>query len=141
MKSGSAPDLSRWLLAILLIGVVGTETELLLLGHYEDWQQWIPVVLLGIGVPVVAWALVSSSSAAAKLLRVTMTTFVISGLVGVWFHYSGNVEFEKEMAADAAGWGLFSEAMTGATPALAPGTMIWFGLIGLILGWKSPAKR
>ena len=35
----------RILLAILLLGVAGIIAELLLLGHDEDFYQWIPIAL------------------------------------------------------------------------------------------------
>jgi hypothetical protein len=59
----------------------------------------------------------------------------VSGLLGLWFHYEGNLEFEREMDPDAAGWPLIKAVLTGATPSLAPGTMIWFGALALLIGW------
>jgi hypothetical protein len=41
------------------------------------------------------------------------------------------VEFELEMYPGLSGLELFREAMKGATPALAPGTMTILGLLGL----------
>ena len=60
-----------------------------------------------------------------------MAAYLASGLVGLWFHYSGNAEFELEMYPSLSGWSLVREALSGATPALAPGTMIHLGLLGL----------
>jgi hypothetical protein len=51
----------------------------------------------------------------------------------MWLHYSGNVEFEKETDSALGGWKLFWSAMTGATPAMAPGTMTLLALIGFCL--------
>ena len=67
--------------------------------------------------------------------------FVAAGLLGTWLHYRGNVEFELERTPTLAGWALFRAAMEGATPSLAPGTMIHFGLIGLLFTWRHPAWR
>lgn len=127
--------IGRTLLALLLLGATGTLTELLLLEHWDGWQQWVPLVLLGLALPVVTAALVRATSRPPVGLRPLMVLYLASGLLGTWLHYRGNAEFELEMAPDAHGWGLFREAMTGATPALAPGTMVWFGLLGLI-AWK-----
>lgn len=124
--------IGRTLLALLLFGVTGTLTELLLLGHWDGWKQWVPLGLLGVAIPVVSMALVRARTRPPIGLRPLMILYVLSGAVGTWFHYRGNVEFELEMAPDAHGWSLFTEAITGATPALAPGTMVWFGLLGLI---------
>ena len=38
--------LRRWVLAILVIGLAGTVTELVLLEHYEQVLQLVPVVLI-----------------------------------------------------------------------------------------------
>lgn len=125
--------LSRLLLALFAVGVAGTLVELLLLGHVEGWQQLVPVVLLAAGLLVAGWHAWRPGSATLRTVRWTGIVYVLSGLVGVWFHYRGNAEFERELSPDAAGWGLVREALTGATPALAPGTMIWFGLLALLV--------
>ncbi len=48
-------SLRKILLGILAFGMIGTVTELILLKHSEDIYQWIPLVLLGVGLPVLAW--------------------------------------------------------------------------------------
>ena len=65
--------------------------------------------------------------------------FVLSGVVGLWLHYHGNVEFELEMYPGLAGFELFRESVTGATPTLAPGTMLELGLLGLLYTYRHPA--
>lgn len=125
--------LSRLLLALFVIGAAGTLVELLLLGHVEGWQQLLPVVLLAGGLVVAGWHAWRPASATLRTLRWLGVGYVLSGLVGIWFHYSGNAEFELELSPDTAGWRLIREALTGATPALAPGTMIWFGLLALLV--------
>jgi hypothetical protein len=66
-----------------------------------------------------------------RLFQLTMVAFILSGAVGVGLHYQGNVEFERELAPDASGLPLVWEALKGATPALAPGTMMLLGAVGL----------
>lgn len=125
--------LSRLLLALFVIGAAGTLAELLLLEHVEDWRQLVPVVLLGLGLLVAAWHAWRPSSGTLRTVRGLGITYVVSGLVGIWFHYSGNVEFERELAPETAGLALIREALMGATPALAPGSMVWFGLLALLV--------
>ena len=43
------------LLALLFVGMVGMGSELVLLGHYEDTVQLLPVLLLVAGLVVVLW--------------------------------------------------------------------------------------
>jgi hypothetical protein len=130
--------LRRVLLAVLLFGVAGTLVELLLLEHVEDAWQWAPVVLLGLSIPLMLWLLVRPSRSAVRIFQGLMLLFVASGFIGLWLHYSGNVEFEREMYPALAGWQLFKQALMGATPSLAPGTMVQFGLIGLLYTFRHP---
>ncbi len=121
------------LAATFLLGAVGTFAELLLLGHTEGVWQLVPIVLLGIGaiaLPAVAWR---STRAAVRAFQALMGLFVASGVLGVILHYRGNVEFELEMYPTLSGLGLVREALTGATPVLAPGAMAQLGLIGIAL--------
>ncbi|MEE8525668.1 MAG: hypothetical protein V3T72_17155 [Thermoanaerobaculia bacterium] len=145
LNAGEKPDtearLRTALALIMVFGIVGVATELALLGHYEEWRQWTPLVLLGAGLLSVAGAALNGSAKALALHLGVMVGFLTSGLAGIWFHYRGNVEFEVEMVPSIGGWELFKEAMTGATPALAPGTMILLGLVGLALSYRHPASR
>ena len=130
--------LRRMLMGILVLGLVGTGTELILLGHTEGWQQLVPVVLVGLGLLVLGWYGITRRAQSLRALRWTMGLFVASGFVGLMLHYRGNVEFALETYRTLAGWDLFREAMTGATPALSPGTMIELGLVGLAYTYRHP---
>jgi hypothetical protein len=48
------------------------------------------------------------------------------------------MEFELEMYPSMAGFELVRESMSGATPALAPGTMLVLALIGLTYSYRHP---
>jgi hypothetical protein len=76
--------------------------------------------------------------ATVRALQAAMTLFVISGVVGVWLHYQGNVEFELEMYPSMRGVELVQKTLTGATPVLAPGSMTLLGLIGLTHSYRHP---
>jgi hypothetical protein len=67
-----------------------------------------------------------------------MLVFVLAGMLGVYLHYSGNREFELEMYPTMSGMELFRKTMTGATPALAPGTMIQLAFVGLAYTFRHP---
>ena len=129
----------RALLSILVLGLFGTAAELLLLEHFEDAWQWTPLVLIALALIILAWHAVSRSGPSVRALRGTMLLFVVSGGVGFLLHYRGNVEFELEREPALRGFGLFREAMGGATPALAPGTMVLLGLVGLVYAYRHPA--
>ena len=126
------------LMAALVLGVIGVGVELLLLEHTDGFQQLVPVTLLGVSLIVLIWHAASRRVASLRAIQLTMALFVASGFVGIVWHYQGNMEFELETYPSIAGLALFKEAMMGATPALAPGTMIQLGLIGLAYTYRHP---
>jgi hypothetical protein len=131
----------RLLLGILVLGLVGTEVELLLLGHYDGFWQVVPLVLMALALLLLAWYGVSRSRASIRALQVMMGVFLLSGGAGVLLHYRGNVEFELERMPSLSGFELFWDAIRGATPTLAPGTMLQLGLVGLAYTYRHPSLR
>ena len=129
-----------FLLAVLAVGVTGMGTELLLIGHAESLQQQVPLVLLALGAVTLGWHVLTPRAATVRALQAAMTLFVISGVVGVWLHYQGNVEFELEMYPSMQGIELVQKTLTGATPVLAPGSMTLLGLIGLTHSYRHPQR-
>ena len=126
------------LFLILVVGILGTGVELLLLEHTDGAWQLVPLALIVLAVAVLLWHARARSPASVRTLRWTMALFTASGLVGVLLHYRGNVEFELEMYPGMHGLELFREALMGATPSLAPGTMIQLGLLGFVYAFRYP---
>jgi len=118
-------------LGILIVGIVGTAAELVLLEHWEDPWQYTPLVVLGLGMLVTIFRALSPRPWNLRALRWSMAIFVAAGMLGLNRHYIGNVEFELEIYPSMVGFELFWKAITGATPALAPGALVLLGLIGL----------
>ncbi len=111
-------------------GSLGTGAELLLMAHTEGAWQRMPLVLLGAGCLAF---LVHDSRPRQAVRRVClglMVIFATSGVIGAVLHVKSNVEFAKELDPDLSGGALLREAMTGATPALAPGAMILLAAVG-----------
>lgn len=128
------------LLAVLALGMAGSTTELILLKHTEDLPQWIPLILLTVALIVVAWHCLSGSALSTQTMRWLMLGFVVSGLVGVYFHFQGSAEFKLESNPTLSGMALFWEAIRGkAPPLLAPGAMVQLGLLGLVYTHNHPA--
>ena len=130
--------LRKMLLAVFLLGTLGTGIELILLEHYAELAQLVPVGLILIGLVVLFMWFLSAVPAILRVFQVCMLLFVLAGAVGVFLHYDSNVEFELEMNPSAAGWSLVWASLTGAMPALAPGTMIQLGLVGLLYTYRHP---
>lgn len=136
-----APPVERWrtlVLAILLVGVIGTALELLLLGHYEDRWQLAPLALAGVLLLALTWYRLSSSHRPVQAVRVLSVAMAISAFVGLVLHYQANVEWELETTPELHGLALFREVITGALPLLAPGTMLQLGLLGLVWTYRHP---
>ncbi len=129
------------LLALFAFGVVGSGVELLLLEHTEDVWQLSPLILMGLALAVMVWLVLDQRRVSVRVFQVMMLVYVASGLIGLYLHYRGNVEFELEMYPGLNGVELFWEALKGATPSLAPGTMLVLGLLGLLYTFRHPALR
>ncbi len=136
--SRTIQTLRKFLLITLILGITGTLTELFLLEHTEAYWQKVPLILLGLGIASLALRFLKPSRATLRMLQGLMVIFILSGLVGIFLHYRGNVEFELEMTPSQKGVDLFVEAITGATPALAPGTMVYLGMIGFVYCFRHP---
>ena len=130
--------LRSFLMGVFVLGVVGTGTELVLLGHVEDSRQWIPLALVGLGLVLVGIHAAFPRAWGVRALRALMVAYVVSGAVGIYFHIRSNVEFELEMYPSMRGWELVRESLTGALPALAPGTMVYLGLLGWAATFRHP---
>jgi hypothetical protein len=130
--------LRRGLLALLALGCVGALSELVLLEHYEEWQQMIPLSLLAITLVVIIWHWTDNRRQSLRVLQAVMLLLIIAGSIGVFFHIGGNYEFERELEPEAAGFPFWLEVIRGAAPTLAPGTLVQFGLIGLLYAYRHP---
>ena len=104
----------------------------------ESFGQRIPLVSLGAALVAAALCLAVPSGPVVRLLMWTMVLNLAMGVAGLALHYKGNVEFELEMYPSMGGWELVRESLTGALPALAPGTMIYLGLLGWAATFRHP---
>ena len=121
--------LHRVLLAIFLAGILGSITELVFLEHYEDIWQLVPFGVALVGIAVGGWY-ASNPRGALRAFRTVLVLFAASGVTGLALHFKGNLEFAREQDASLGGLRLVWEVLTGATPALAPGMMIFLAAIG-----------
>ena len=125
-------------LAVFLIGLFGTGLELLFLEHTAGLSQLIPLVLFLMSSLVLIWHALERKSASLRAFQITMLLLVAAGFLGGALHFKFNWEFEAEGDPEMARSELFSKAMRGAAPSLAPGAMIQLGLLGLIYTLRHP---
>jgi hypothetical protein len=127
------------LLLLVLIGVMGLLAELLLLRHTDSFNQWIPLIALGVGLAVTLPVMFRPGYGSIRLFQWVMASFVMAGILGLYLHYRGNVEFALERYPEMRGLSLVWKALGGATPTLAPGALTQLGLLGLAWSYRHPA--
>lgn len=135
----SDTPMRRWLAALLTLGLAGTSVELWLLGHDEEWRQLVPFGVSALSMLLLVATLVRPSATTIRLFQAAMLLLVITGAMGVWFHYRGNLEFQMEMDPTQSGLPLMLKILHAKTPpALAPGVMAQLGLLGLVYTYRHP---
>jgi len=121
-----------WILGVLALGLLGTVTELVLLEHYEQPLQLVPVVLIALAIVVTVWHVLKRDSASLMVLLVLMALFVLAGFAGVAAHFYGSAEFQLDLDPNMTRWELLEKVLRAkAPPLLAPGMMMQLGLLGL----------
>jgi hypothetical protein len=124
--------LRLWVLGVIVLGLLGTMTELLLLEHDEQALQFVPLVLMVLGAATLAWYAATKDSASLRSLQVVMGLFVLSGFAGMAAHFNGSAEYQLELNSDLSTWELLDKIVHAkAPPLLAPGMMMQMGLLGL----------
>ena len=124
--------LRRWVLGVLVLGLVGTATELVLLGHYEQPLQLVPVILIALAVAALIWHAMRPGAASLNALLIVMALFVLASFVGFVAHFHGSAEFHLDQDPSMSTWELVAKVLRSkAPPLLAPGMMMQLGLLGL----------
>jgi hypothetical protein len=124
--------LRGWVLGILLIGLLGTVTELVLLGHYEEPLQFVPLVLIAVALLTIWWEFSRHDLASRRAMQIVMTLFVVAGFLGFAAHFYGSAQYQLELNPEMDTWELLQKILRAkAPPLLAPGMMLQLGLLGL----------
>jgi hypothetical protein len=139
-KATTLALLRNSIMAIFLLGALGTTAELFLIGHTEDRWQKVPLVLILASLIVLIFHSAFRRAASLRIFQIMMVLYILSGGVGLWLHYRGRMEFKLETNPELGGLELFWAVLKGAAvpPLLAPGTMILIGLLGLAYTYRHP---
>lgn len=129
------------LLALLAFGAAGLGVELIVMEHWSEPRQWIPLALLVatlVGAPAVAFR---PGRVSLRAFRLVMVLVALSGIAGAVFHLQANAALEREIDPAIGGGALLWAALGGGTPSLAPGAMIQLGLLGLLAVLRHPDEK
>ena len=134
--------LRLWIVGIIVLGLIGTMTELVLLEHDEKALQFVPLVLMVLGAVTLAWYAMAKSTASLRALQIVMGLFVLSGFAGMAAHFNGSMEYQLELNPDLSMAELLDKIIHAkAPPLLAPGMMIQMGLLGLAYAYTDLRYR
>lgn len=142
VRTGSNPALDtvrKGILGIVAFGIAGMTAELLLIGHYEDSSQLLPLAAAAIALVLMAAVWVWPSVALLRTLQFVMLTFIGTGVTGITLHFEASAEFQREIDPAISGMALVRKVMDAtAPPLLAPGVMVQLGLLGLLYTYRHP---
>lgn len=111
---------------------VGTLLELFLLSHYEDEWQLLPILLIASSLILCIAYSLKTNQWILRTLQVMLWATAFTGCLGVYFHLKANLEFEAELHPRQTFTQHLLDSFSGALPALAPGSLLVFSLIGYI---------
>ena len=141
MPTNDAAALDRLraiLLGLLGLGLAGTAAELVLIGHYEGPWQLTPLVVIALSLASLLHRAFFRGGG-VRVFRAAMLALVASGVAGFVLHHLGNREFQLELDPSLRGLALFMKVLRAKTPpALAPGSLVVFGLLGLASTHEQP---
>lgn len=129
-------QLRSFLLVLAICLFAGALVELWLVGHTEDWIQWIPFVLAIAGSMAALIALFRISAATVRLLRIGMAVIVLGTLFGIYQHIAGNIAFAREVDRSASTKKLIWQGLGGGNPLLAPGVLAVAAVIALCATYR-----
>ncbi len=102
---------------------VGTIVELSQLNHMGEELQFVPFVLLPLGILLGILMLVTKSPVVHKIAILGMWVIAVGGVIGMIVHVSGNLESVFEGGQQLGFSQLIKQAIGGEFPLLAPGTL------------------
>ena len=139
-ESPTLTSVRRLLLLVITGGTIAMAVDLVLIGHYEDSNQLIPLVVGGIGLLTIAVTARRPSVGTIRTMQFVMLCFIGTGIIGVTLHFQANAEFQREVDPAISTRDLIWKVVEAtAPPALSPGVLVQLGLLGLVYTYRHPA--
>lgn len=138
----SAEALRRNVLTILLFSMAGALLDLLMIEHYGEWRQQIPLLLLGFTILALIGHALLQTNWMVRVVQGSMMLLAAGGILGLVFHYQVSAAFQLEMDESMPWWKVVRNVLRAtAPPALAPMAMVQMGLIGVACLYRHPLCR
>ncbi len=131
--------LRRFLLVMAALSLLVILIELWLEEHTQEPLQFVPFILCGAGLIALIAALLRPAKPILLALRTVMTLVALGGLLGTGVHLLKNLSFEQEVRPNAEVGAMVMNALKGASPLLAPGAMVFAGLLAIAATYYHPA--
>ncbi len=131
-------QLRSFLLGVAAFIFIGTIAELYLLEHYEETQQWIPIILSIIGFFISAAAWRKPGRNILLVFRWIMGLIALASLYGMYLHFMGNYEFTMEINPSFSAAEAIWPTIKGSYPLLAPGILFLSAILGLAATYQHP---
>lgn len=80
----------RLLLAVLVLGLLGTGAELVLLQYTGSLWELIPLMLIGLMLVILAWHATVQGPTSIRAIQGVMGLFLLGGLAGLLLHYQSS---------------------------------------------------
>jgi hypothetical protein len=135
--------LRRFLFGLAALLCLGTLTELWFTKqhHAQTPIQLVPFGLcaLGLCASLVAW--IRPRPLTLRGLRACMVLLLGGSVLGIYEHIASNLEYLLEIHVTATARDVFMEALSGASPLLAPGVLAVAAVVALAASYHHPALR
>lgn len=139
LESPTLAAVRRMILGLVALGTISMTVELLLVGHYDDANQLIPLALAVAGLIAMGAVSLAPGVATCRAFQFVMLLYAGAGIIGITLHYNGNVAHLKETEPALQGFALVKKVVSSAAPpALAPGLLVQLALLGLSYTYKHP---
>jgi hypothetical protein len=133
--------LRRFLLTTAAVIFAGTVVELWFAEHVESTVQLVPFGLCALGTAAAVAALAAPRRRVLLLVRGVMAAVALGSLYGWYAHLAHNLAFEQEIRPNAPFSAVFWEALSGASPLLAPGILALAAALALASTYGHPALQ
>ena len=141
-ESATLATVRRIILGLVALGTIGMMAELVLVGHYEDPDQLIPLALAGAGLTAITAVSLAPGVGTLRAFQFVMLLYAGAGVIGITLHYKANAAHFREIEPGLQGVARVKKVVTSAAPpALAPGLMVQLALLGLSYTYKHPQLK